>query len=141
MFVTSKLLALRRSDPDLFARGNYVPLQVDGERKEHVLAFARVLDTHACVVVVPRWSATLLRGVPDLPIGAVWGDTSIQLGEGMTGPLTELFTARTVESRESTAARSLSVADVLGRIPGRRAHGLEARTNSRATRPAGPPPR
>ena len=41
LYVIRKLLQLRRDDPELFAQGDYQPLQVDGERKEHVFAFAR----------------------------------------------------------------------------------------------------
>jgi (1->4)-alpha-D-glucan 1-alpha-D-glucosylmutase len=109
LFATVRLLELRRRDPELFARGSYVPLSVEGAYKDHVLAFARVLESRACVVVVPRWSAKLLNGVPDLPIGPVWGDTSIQLIDSVPTTLHDVLTNR--------VAGEWRVAEVLAEFP------------------------
>ncbi|HKQ13941.1 MAG TPA: malto-oligosyltrehalose synthase [Steroidobacteraceae bacterium] len=78
LYVIQKLLHLRRDDPELFARGDYQALQVDGARKEHVFAFARTHEGRSCTVIVPRWTAKLMDAANELPLGErVWGDTRI----------------------------------------------------------------
>jgi (1->4)-alpha-D-glucan 1-alpha-D-glucosylmutase len=78
-----ELLEWRRSDPDLFVRGSYVPLQVEGEASEHVCAFARVLEERALVTVVPRCFAKLSRGVVQTPALMPWADTRVALPAGL----------------------------------------------------------
>jgi glycogen operon protein len=68
-YVTAKLLKLRKAQPDLFARGDYTPLE-DGE---HVLAFARAFEQQRLLCVVPRLSRRLTAGRAKFPIGEVWG--------------------------------------------------------------------
>jgi (1->4)-alpha-D-glucan 1-alpha-D-glucosylmutase len=70
------LLGLRARMPALFASGDYVPLAVRGERKNNVLAFARVYGNACVVVAVPRCVGALCDGVPNVP-GPFWGDTHI----------------------------------------------------------------
>ncbi len=52
--VTAKLLHLRQQNPALFLHGEYFPLMASGKWEEHVLAFARIWQDHAVIVVVPR---------------------------------------------------------------------------------------
>jgi malto-oligosyltrehalose synthase len=49
-----EVLDLRRHQPELFARGDYVPLTVTGDASNHVIAFARVLGGAKVIVAVPR---------------------------------------------------------------------------------------
>jgi (1->4)-alpha-D-glucan 1-alpha-D-glucosylmutase len=78
LYVIQKLLQLRHDDPELFARGDYQALQVDGARKEHVFAFARTYGGRSCIVIVPRWTAKLMDAVNELPLGEqVWADTRV----------------------------------------------------------------
>ena len=52
--VTWRLLQLRRAFPALVRDGAYLPLAVDGAAAEHALAFARLHEGQAIVVVVGR---------------------------------------------------------------------------------------
>jgi (1->4)-alpha-D-glucan 1-alpha-D-glucosylmutase len=113
LYVIRKLLQLRRDEPELFAQGDYQALQVDGVHKEHVLAFARTHQNRSCIVVVPRWTAKLMDGATELPLGArVWGDTKIAVGN--VARTTDVLTGRqvTIDSE-----RTLSVADVFAEFP------------------------
>jgi (1->4)-alpha-D-glucan 1-alpha-D-glucosylmutase len=67
LFVTHKALAFRKSNLDLFSRGEYIPLEVRGRFANHVCAFARALGRQWAVVAAPRWRST----VDD------WGETAI----------------------------------------------------------------
>ena len=65
--VTRAGLTLRRRDPDLFANGAYVPIDVTGRHADHVLAFARVYEGRWVIAAVPRLTESL-EG---------WGDTRL----------------------------------------------------------------
>jgi (1->4)-alpha-D-glucan 1-alpha-D-glucosylmutase len=115
LYVTSRLLALRAADPELFALGNYQPLQVEGAKKDHVFAFARAHEGRCCVVIVPRWSAKLMNGVAAWPVGDVWADTRVLLDEAITGELRDVLTSRSIRSEGDEPA--LRMADVLSTAP------------------------
>jgi (1->4)-alpha-D-glucan 1-alpha-D-glucosylmutase len=82
LYTLWRLLTLRRGDPELFVHGDYLPLETEGERGEHVVAFARRAGEGSgerwLLAAVPRWTA-LLTEDEDLPLGgAVWGETVVR---------------------------------------------------------------
>ena len=56
---TRHLLKLRNELPDVFALGDYEPLEVSGPHRDHVIAFARRRGRHAVIAAVARWLAPL----------------------------------------------------------------------------------
>ncbi len=77
LFVTRKLLALRRSHPELLADGDYQPLEVAGRSSEHLCAFMRSRGEARLVIAVPRLVHRLYRdGAAD------WGATTLALPAG-----------------------------------------------------------
>jgi (1->4)-alpha-D-glucan 1-alpha-D-glucosylmutase len=115
LYVTAKLLEMRAADPQLFASGSYQPLQVEGGKKDHVFAFARIYEGRSCVVIVPRWPARLMEGVTDLPVGEVWGDTRVILGADVREDLRDVLTAQA--PRVQGEERSLRVSEALSSLP------------------------
>lgn len=115
LYVTSKLLEMRAADPELFALGSYQPLQVDGEKKDHVFAFARMHEGRCCVVIVPRWSARLTGGVTEWPVGEVWGDTRVLLGADVREEMRDVFSARSARGQGEEG--SLRIAEILSAFP------------------------
>jgi (1->4)-alpha-D-glucan 1-alpha-D-glucosylmutase len=93
LFLHVTSLQLRARDPELFERGEYLPLKVTGRRAPHLCAFARRLEGRLAVVVAPRLYLKLMgggsaSGAPRLPLGAeVWADTAVQLPFGLEVPL------------------------------------------------------
>ncbi|WAJ47384.1 malto-oligosyltrehalose synthase [Mycobacterium sp. Aquia_216] len=69
--VVTTALRLRRSRPDTFLRGGYVPVLASGEASEHVVAFRRGDDV---LVAVTRWTVRLAE--------KGWGNTVLPLPEG-----------------------------------------------------------
>lgn len=106
LFLTHKLLDLRRRNPDLFLRGTYEPVRVSGEHADHLCAFWRSHDAHACLVVVPRWTAKLMRGEKRLPLGTeAWGDTKLELETTpVRNPLVDCVTGRELRINASVSA-------------------------------------
>jgi len=107
-------LRLRLDHQDLFAKGDYVPLRVEGSEAKHVLAFARVLNDEAAIVIAPRLALDLLheRDTPFVPPQR-WGETAVRLPENIGNrSFRDIFTNGVVK-----AGSALSVADILKRFP------------------------
>jgi (1->4)-alpha-D-glucan 1-alpha-D-glucosylmutase len=81
LWTMHRALALRREEHALFRRGEYLPLEVSGERREHVIAFFRrdQATGRSVVVVLPRFACTLMRGKVQLPLGEAWGKDQLLL--------------------------------------------------------------
>ncbi len=94
---TRHLLKLRTELAEVFAHGDYQPLQVSGPHRDHVIAFARRHERDAAIVAVAKSLAPMSQG------GRVWPraeafDGSLSLAgyslEGLAGtelPLAALF--------------------------------------------------
>ncbi|VTU01559.1 maltooligosyl trehalose synthase : Maltooligosyltrehalose synthase OS=Geobacter bemidjiensis (strain Bem / ATCC BAA-1014 / DSM 16622) GN=Gbem_0134 PE=4 SV=1: Alpha-amylase [Gemmataceae bacterium] len=119
LFVTACGLRLRRSAPDLFLNGAYVPLAVEGERADHAVAFARRLGDEWVVAVVPRLVAPLSASKSALPVGAaVWGDTVVRLPPECTASaFRNAFTREAVPATPGAEGATVRLADALGVCP------------------------
>jgi len=110
---TSALLRFRRAHLAIFQLGGYHPLQVEGARRDHVFAFARLHGREQVLVVIPRLVATLLPDAEVPPLGErVWGDTRIRLPAGAATRYRHVLTGDCVQ-----AGPALPVADVFARFP------------------------
>jgi (1->4)-alpha-D-glucan 1-alpha-D-glucosylmutase len=78
--VTWRLLALRRERRDLFHHGSYCHLSVQGPAEEHALAFARVFEGRAVLVVAARLTCTLCDADDANWSPALWQDTWLHCG-------------------------------------------------------------
>jgi (1->4)-alpha-D-glucan 1-alpha-D-glucosylmutase len=79
LFLSWKVLALRRECEALFRDGAYLPLRSHGEHAEQVCAFARHGDGETLVLLVPRLIGRLIGEHGRLPVGAAGGDTWVEL--------------------------------------------------------------
>ena len=116
MFVTARLLTLRREQPELFESGDYQPLDIgDGRNADRLGAFARRHGETALVAAVPRLVHGLYRdGEP-----ADWGATDIALPSA--GPWRDVFTGEALQGSDRVRAadlfRRFPVAVLTGQIP------------------------
>ncbi|MFJ4374815.1 malto-oligosyltrehalose synthase [Pseudomonas japonica] len=95
-----QVLERRQRFAELFQRGAYLPLEVQGQHAERVLAFARVNDEQRAVVIVPRLACALLGNAAQPLIPAQnWGDTRVLLPFAVSpATCTGLFDQRAVTS-------------------------------------------
>jgi len=121
MHVVRQALRLRRALPGVFGRGAYLPLAPEGERAEHVVAFARAAEGAAAVTLVPRLVATLTRDRGfALPQARDWGRTRIPFPAELAGRWRDVLTGE--ETRigekgvEAAAAFSILPVALLERI-------------------------
>jgi (1->4)-alpha-D-glucan 1-alpha-D-glucosylmutase len=127
LFVTTAGLRLRRSRPDLFLHGAYVPLVADGLHREHVVACAREHGADVVVAIVPRLLASVGITQEMAEDRDRWRDTRVRLpdrwGEWawrsvLTGaPVKPMRTGREAWLMASQALDVLPVALLLGRGP------------------------
>jgi (1->4)-alpha-D-glucan 1-alpha-D-glucosylmutase len=83
LLTTAAALRLRRSMPDVFLSGDYVPLRADAV-DGHVIAFARSLEKQLVIAMAPRFLATKFGGKPRSPVGLeAWETTRVVLPREM----------------------------------------------------------
>ncbi len=101
LFVTHRLLLLRRAHPRLFAEGDYRPVEVAGDRSNHLCALARNHDGISLVAAVPRLTHQLYRGGE----AAEWGEAEIVLPAAAMWR--DVFTGRRLDRQDRIAAAEL----------------------------------
>ncbi|WP_137391862.1 malto-oligosyltrehalose synthase [Rhodoligotrophos defluvii] len=108
--IMARLLAFRAEQADLFAKGNYMPLQVEGSHARHVIAYARVHGGQALVIAATRHPLSLASELnePLIPAG-LWDDTRIVLPGALaeTQSWRDLLTGASVEPSAELPLRTL----------------------------------
>jgi (1->4)-alpha-D-glucan 1-alpha-D-glucosylmutase len=125
LYVMTTALNYRSVHRPLFDEGDYVPLEVDGARADHVCAFVRRHGEEGTVVVTPRFFATLAAypassaSSDGLPLGeACWHEDVIQLPFAQAGDrFHHLFTGETLTAREREGKTGLRLSEVLAHFP------------------------
>lgn len=79
LWLLKTLLALRKQYSLLFTEGEYVPLEVTGKYRQHILAYARKHQKDWLVVIVPLHLAAIDKLRNDTGYHLDWEDTSVVL--------------------------------------------------------------
>ncbi|MFW6140745.1 MAG: malto-oligosyltrehalose synthase [Acidobacteriota bacterium] len=74
MYLIWKTLQVRKKFHLVFQKGEYLPLQISGAKKNHIMAFARRYRDNWILVIVPRFVSGLIRENQSLA-QAAWQDT------------------------------------------------------------------
>jgi (1->4)-alpha-D-glucan 1-alpha-D-glucosylmutase len=110
MFLTQRILHFRREHPDLFQRGEYLPLSASGTFAECCVSFLRHLGDEWILLIAPRLSSRV--GFP--PIGELWKDTAVELPEKLSlKNAHDLFTCQPVRLQD----RKLKLGETLSVLP------------------------
>jgi (1->4)-alpha-D-glucan 1-alpha-D-glucosylmutase len=113
---TRQLLKLRTECAEVFADGDYVPLNVSGPHRDHFIAFARRHGRDAAITLAPRWFAAFTDSGRHWPDPANY-DAAVDIS------------GYAVEGFADADATQLRVSDVLAHLP---VAVLKARYNGRA---------
>lgn len=110
----ARVLDCRQAHAELFRRGAYLPLTVQGRHADKVIAFARVGEGEHAVVVAPRLASGLLGGAATPLIPAQnWDDTRVVLPFALSpANSTGLFRGAAVSS-----SKELMLSTVLAEFP------------------------
>jgi (1->4)-alpha-D-glucan 1-alpha-D-glucosylmutase len=119
LYVIWKTLCLRKEYPDVFALGDYVPLEVRGAKANHAVAFIRRFEDTSLIVIVPRLVSGLLNGSERPPVGAeVWTDTTIQLPECVCGrSYRNIFTGEALAVEKTEVGSVIQISGALANFP------------------------
>jgi (1->4)-alpha-D-glucan 1-alpha-D-glucosylmutase len=125
LYLIRQALALRRSDPDLFAHGDYAPLALEGPNAQHLCAYARTHEGRSVTVLAPRLIAGLgphelqpangTEGEWDSPFtGGDWESTWVEVPSSV---LTDALSGVTLSASARDGRYVLAAAEVLRRFP------------------------
>jgi (1->4)-alpha-D-glucan 1-alpha-D-glucosylmutase len=119
IYLTWRTLCLRQQQPDIFQRGEYLPLAVEGAKAKHVVAFARKFGTTTALVVVPRLIAGLLNDIDLPPIGAqIWEDTHLLLpSQSCSQNCRNALTGEVLALQKAGEYARIGISEVLGTFP------------------------
>jgi malto-oligosyltrehalose synthase/4-alpha-glucanotransferase len=107
LWLTWQLMQERKSEPDLFLYGNYVPLPVTGKYREHVIAFARNHKNKWLIVIAPLFLSVIMREQD----GFSWEDTGIEVPDIAPGKWSSPYGEFIISGRE------ILLSDVM-KVPG-----------------------
>lgn len=114
LYISQRLLCLRRERPELFVGASYTPLRGN----QHVAAFSRGAEGHTLVVATPVHVATLTRGTLVAPIGPeIWREDTLRVPGEPGRVYTDLFTGCAFATRARAGKATLMLAEVLGDFP------------------------
>jgi (1->4)-alpha-D-glucan 1-alpha-D-glucosylmutase len=112
-YVIQRTLHFRRDHPEVFRRGEYIPLEIVGPDTARIIAFARHAGMEWVIAAAPRFPAKLSR--PGGSIGKL-SLTGIELAFPSIAPRrwSNIFTGETIEV---SAAGRVPMSGILGRFP------------------------
>ena len=114
LFVTWKALRARQRYPDIFQRGEYVPLTVEGPRQANIVAFARQSGHSRAVIAVPRMCARFLEGDSCKLCSRNWEGTRINLPTTGTSSYRNIMTGeKLVPTRGADEGNFLDVSALM----------------------------
>lgn len=111
-FLIYRALQARKGRAEVFQKGIYLPVDVGGRYKDHVVAFARRSEKKWAITLTPRLLTTLVKE-EEYPLGRqIWNDTQILAVEGFPDRWRNALTGELIEG-----GRRLLVGDILKHFP------------------------
>lgn len=119
MYLTWKALNLRKQQPELFLKGSYLPLSVQGPKAKHLLAFIRRYEGRELIVAVPRLCAKLSGADGGLSeMRDWWGETCVEVPPCDTErTYRNVLTAEQIVLEPSGRATALQAGGLLANFP------------------------
>jgi (1->4)-alpha-D-glucan 1-alpha-D-glucosylmutase len=111
----ARVLATRSHTHRLFSEGNYIPMETTGAFGQHVVAFARTLDSEVAVMAAVRLPVRLITESEVLAIRSEnWRDTRITIPPLLRGSVCSSVLHC---NKKYSLQETLSTADVLDALP------------------------
>lgn len=107
-----KCLQARKKYPEIFLKGDYVPVETGGVHSESIVAYTRGFDDQIVLSVAPRFLTSFV-GEEEMPCGDLWQDTFILLPGTAQGRYTDIITGE-----KTDAGERVYIKDVFNCFPG-----------------------
>jgi (1->4)-alpha-D-glucan 1-alpha-D-glucosylmutase len=119
LYLIYKALNYRRENREIFENGEYLTIEVIGEKANNVCTFARRLGNSTLLVIAPRLFAGLMQQKEDLPFGKeVWKDSSIIVPFDVPGVrYRNIFTGETLTAVMHKGATVLYLSEIISDFP------------------------
>jgi (1->4)-alpha-D-glucan 1-alpha-D-glucosylmutase len=102
LFLINQLLQIRNKEQNLFLKGTFVPLTVNGKYKNNIIAYLRAYNNKIIISVVPRFCTELVE-INQFPLGAdIWDNTFVALPKNTGYSGLELISKQTIRLTELT---------------------------------------
>jgi (1->4)-alpha-D-glucan 1-alpha-D-glucosylmutase len=117
LYTTCKALNFRRAHPDLFLRGDYLPILTQGPQKRQVVAFARRQEDSWALVAAARFFTRLIPAATSALDPEVWQESRLSLPDDAPQAWVNIFTGDTITSLPPEPAQSLGLAHLFENLP------------------------
>lgn len=118
MYLIYKSLNFRKNNRELFERGEYLPLEIMGERANNVCAFARRVGEKRTITVVPRFLTRLVSSTGIFPFDVEWNDSFIVVPFAETGArYRNIFTDEITVAKNYKDAIALKLSEIFSNSP------------------------
>jgi (1->4)-alpha-D-glucan 1-alpha-D-glucosylmutase len=117
LFLTTRLLRLRRRKRALFEKGDYQPVMTAGAEAEAVCAFVRQHEAERLLVAGCVRPVRLAGGEAALPLGERWGDTFLAWPGERVAELRNVITEEVVALTEREGRAGVRAAEVFATFP------------------------
>jgi (1->4)-alpha-D-glucan 1-alpha-D-glucosylmutase len=121
LYLTERVLAYRQANHELFAHGDYVPLDVNGNKADHACAFARTHQDRATLVAVTRLPRRLHGSTWAEPSdGAKWNGTTLILPDSLAqagARFRNLLTGEDVVAVQKNGSVALHLRELFQHLP------------------------
>lgn len=117
LYTTYKALNFRKAHPDLFLRGDYIPIMTQGPHSQQVVAFARRQENSWAVVAVARLVTKILSPEALAFDPEVWQESFLSLPDDAPQEWVNIFTGETIKSLPHEHSKSLDLANLFQNLP------------------------
>lgn len=115
LYLTARLLNFRREQAALFREGDYVPLDVQGEKAHHVIAFSRTKEHQHLIVAVGRFYTQLSdQEKVTSPVGDVWKDTRLLLSAHLQGTYRDILSGLSIQTSQE---QGIALSQTFAKLP------------------------
>jgi (1->4)-alpha-D-glucan 1-alpha-D-glucosylmutase len=112
LFLTHKVLQARKENLEVFQKGDYLPVEVVGKFKDHIVAFARSFGDTTAIAIAPRFLTSLVQS-GESPLGEqVWADTQLQLPQGSSSTWRDAIADQTI-----SGSGAIAIGQILQHFP------------------------
>ncbi|WP_075882566.1 malto-oligosyltrehalose synthase [Candidatus Protochlamydia sp. W-9] len=114
LYVTSVLLNFRNVYFKIFQEGDYQPVEIIGDKSQHVIAFTRSISNMRLLVVVGRFFKNLTDISKILPINQVWEQTYLSISLPNREAYRDILSGQTFEFEP---CQSISLSQLFSHFP------------------------
>lgn len=105
LYMVQKTLQFRKKFSEIFSKGSYLPLEVKGKMQNHVIAFARMLDKKAAIIIVGRFFTFFMKDFLTTIEQNAWQKTFVELPQEFSNcRLTNIFDENKILSKSNCIA-------------------------------------